>query len=76
MRPLNYLKKNETIKLPSINNGNNTSFILSNVLENRLREIKMVIRRATRTTRWTEISGSNNNGTMEIPFWVTTHLIS
>lgn len=55
-------KKIENLKLPSVNYRYNPSLILSNVLENRLRKIKMVLGRVTPTTRWTEIGGCDYNG--------------
>jgi hypothetical protein len=56
---------------PSVGNRDNTSFVLSNALKNRLREIEMMKRRVTPTTsvigksvvRRTEIGGCDNDST-------------
>ena len=62
--------KDEINELPSINYRNNASFILGNLLENRLRQIKMVIGRVTPATRRAEIGGSDHNGARKAPLWV------
>ena len=56
--------------LPSVNYGNNTSSVLGNVLENRLREIKVVIRRVTPASWRAEVSGCDHNGARQAPLWV------
>ena len=63
---------------PSVNYRNNSSLVLSNALENRLRKIKMKSGRVTPTTWWAEISGSDHNGPWKTPSWVihTLNLIA
>jgi hypothetical protein len=67
---------------PSVSHGNDSSSVLSYVLEYRLREIKMVLRRVTPAAsivgesivRWAEISGCDHNGARQAPFGVTSTL--
>ena len=71
---------------PSISNRYNTSPVLSNVLEHRLREIKMLQGRVAPAPSiigegrvgWAEIGGSDHNGTWQAPLAViyTPYLIT
>lgn len=73
-------------RYPSVSNRHNTSSVLSNVLEDRLREVKVVLRRiapAPSIVRkgivwWAEIGGCDHNGTRQTPFGViyTSNLIA
>lgn len=75
-----------SLGLPSVSNRHNTSSVLSNVLEDRLREVKVVLRRiapAPSIVRkgivwWAEIGGCDHNGTRQTPFGViyTSNLIA
>lgn len=64
--------------LPSVRNRHNSSFVLSNVLEDRLRKVKVVLRRVAPASSivrqgivWrAEISGCDHNGARKAPFWV------
>lgn len=56
--------------LPSVDYRNNTSSILGNVLEDRLREIKVVVRRITPASRRAKVSGSDNDGATQAPLRV------
>ena len=64
---------------PPVSNRNNPSPVLSNVLEDRLREIKVVEGRVApppgivweRIVWWAEIGGSDHNGTWQAPLAVT-----
>lgn len=40
------------------------------MLEDRLREVKVVLRRVTPAAWWTEICGSDHNGARETPLWI------
>lgn len=58
------------IGLPSVTYWDNTSSVLGNVLEDWLREIKVMVGRVTPASWWAEISGSDNNGAREAPLWI------
>ena len=69
----------ETLEfLPPVGNGDDSSAVLSDLLENRLREIEVLKRRIAPTAiiigeteiRRTEICGGDYNGTRETPFFV------
>lgn len=40
------------------------------MLEDRLREVKVVLRRVTPAAWWAEICGSDHNGARETPLWI------
>ena len=40
------------------------------MLEDRLREVKVVLGRVTPASWWAEISGSDHNGARETPLWI------
>lgn len=71
---------------PSVRDRDNTSFVLGNVLEDRLGEVKVVLWRVTpppcivwQGIVWgTEISGCDHNGARQAPFGVirTPNLIA
>lgn len=51
--------------IPSVSNRDNSGFVLSNVLKDRLREVKVLTWRVTPTTvaiGWAEVGGGNKNG--------------
>lgn len=56
--------------VPSVNYRNNSSSILCNMLEYRLREVKVLLRRVTPAAWWAKISGSDHNGAREAPLWI------
>ena len=64
-----------TKALPSVSHRHNSSFVLGNVLEDRLREIKVVLGRVAPTpivvrksiVWWAEIGGCNHNGARQAP---------
>lgn len=79
--------KNEHCKyVPSAGDRDNTSSVLSNVLKDWLRKIKVILRRVAPSFNivwegiiwWAEISGCDHNGARKTPFWVihTLNLIT
>ena len=57
-------------RYPSVRYRNNTSSVLCNAYEDRLRKIKVFVGRITPAPWWTEVSSSDGNGTREAPLWV------
>ena len=58
------------IGIPSVSDRDNPSSVLSNVLEDRLREIKVLLGRITPASWWAEVSGSDDNGAREAPLGI------
>jgi hypothetical protein len=67
------------IYIPSVRDRHDSSSVLGNVLEDRLRKIKVVLGRVAPTpcivresiVWWAEIGGCNDNGAWQAPFRVT-----
>ena len=61
------------MNIPSISHRHNASSVLGNVLEDRLREVKVVLGRVappSSTVWWAEIGGCDQYGTRQAPFGV------
>jgi hypothetical protein len=56
--------------MPSVNYWDDSSSILGNVLEDRLREIKMLVGRITPASGRAKVSGSDHNGATQAPLRV------
>lgn len=59
-----------TTGVPAVSHGDNSGTILGNVLEDRLRQVEMVVGRVAPAARRAEVSGSDNNSAWNTPLWV------
>ena len=56
--------------IPSVSYWDNPCYVMSNVLEDGLRQVKVLLGRAAPPSRWAEISGGDHNGPWEAPLWI------
>jgi len=64
------MKKCWLINLPSVDYWDNSGSILGNVLEDRLREIKMMVGRITPAAGRAEVSSGDHNYARQAPLWI------